>query len=73
MRAAIIGAGPAGLFAEIVLAALRVAALPAAEARTRLSRRTTGRRPAALSDDLEWILAASGRAPADDSRLPLIG
>ena len=38
-----------------------------------LARRTTGSRPAALSDDLEWILAASGRAPADDSRLPLIG
>jgi len=38
-----------------------------------LARRTTGRRPAALSDDLEWILAASGRAPASDSRLPLIG
>jgi Mycothiol maleylpyruvate isomerase N-terminal domain len=38
-----------------------------------LTRRTTGRRPAALSDDLEWVLAASGRAPADDSRLPLIG
>jgi uncharacterized protein (TIGR03083 family) len=38
-----------------------------------LARRTTGRRPAALSDDLDWILAASGRAPADDSRLPLIG
>jgi uncharacterized protein (TIGR03083 family) len=38
-----------------------------------LARRTTGRRPAALSDDLDWVLAASGRAPADDSRLPLIG
>ena len=38
-----------------------------------LTRRTTGGRPAALSDDLEWVLAASGRAPADDSRLPLIG
>ena len=38
-----------------------------------LTRRTTGRRPAALSDDLEWVLAASGRAPAEDSRLPLIG
>src|SRR5579863_5798599 len=38
-----------------------------------LTRRTTGRRPAALADDLDWILAASGRAPADDSRLPLIG
>jgi uncharacterized protein (TIGR03083 family) len=38
-----------------------------------LARRTTGRRPAALPDDLDWILAASGRAPADDNRLPLIG
>ena len=38
-----------------------------------LARRTTGRRPAALSDDLNWILAASGRAPSDDNRLPLIG
>jgi len=38
-----------------------------------LARRTTGSRPAGLSDDLEWILAASGRAPADDNRLPLIG
>jgi hypothetical protein len=38
-----------------------------------LARRTTGRRPAALSDDLDWILAASGRAPTDDNRLPLIG
>ncbi len=38
-----------------------------------LARRTTGRRPAALSDDLDWILAASGRGPSDDNRLPLIG
>ena len=38
-----------------------------------LARRTTGRRPAALADDLDWILAASGRAPSDDNRLPLIG
>jgi Mycothiol maleylpyruvate isomerase N-terminal domain len=38
-----------------------------------LARRTTGQRPAGLSDDLDWILAASGRAPADDNRLPLIG
>jgi hypothetical protein len=37
-----------------------------------LARRTTGSRPAGLSDDLEWILAASGRTPADDNRLPLI-
>jgi uncharacterized protein (TIGR03083 family) len=38
-----------------------------------LARRTTGRRPAALAGDLDWILAASGRAPSDDNRLPLIG
>ena len=38
-----------------------------------LARRTTGGRPAPLSDDLEWILAASGRAPAEDNRLPLNG
>jgi uncharacterized protein (TIGR03083 family) len=38
-----------------------------------LARRTTGRRPAALTDDLDWVLAASGRAPSDDNRLPLIG
>ncbi|MGH3255572.1 MAG: maleylpyruvate isomerase family mycothiol-dependent enzyme [Streptosporangiaceae bacterium] len=38
-----------------------------------LARRTTGRRPAGLSDDLDWILAASGRAESSDNRLPLIG
>ena len=38
-----------------------------------LARRTTGRRPAELSDDMDWILAASGRAPSSDNRLPLIG
>jgi hypothetical protein len=38
-----------------------------------LARRTTGRRPAGLSDDLDWILAASGRAASGDNRLPLIG
>lgn len=38
-----------------------------------LTRRTVGRRPADLSDDLDWILAASGREPFDDNRLPLIG
>ena len=38
-----------------------------------LARQTTGRRPAGLSDDRDWILAASGRAPSDDNRLPLIG
>jgi hypothetical protein len=32
-----------------------------------------GRRPPDLSDDLDWILAASGREPFDDNRLPLIG
>jgi uncharacterized protein (TIGR03083 family) len=39
-----------------------------------LARRTVGRRPAELSDDLDWILVASGRsATFDDNRLPLIG
>ncbi len=38
-----------------------------------LARRTLGRRPDALADDLEWVLAASGRAAFGDTRLPLIG
>jgi hypothetical protein len=38
-----------------------------------LARRTVGERPASLSDNLEWVLAASGRAASDDNRLPLIG
>ena len=38
-----------------------------------LARRTTGRRPAELSDDMDWILAASGRAESGDNRLPRIG
>jgi hypothetical protein len=38
-----------------------------------LARRTVGRRPPELSDDLDWILAASGRAPYTDTRLPIIG
>jgi Mycothiol maleylpyruvate isomerase N-terminal domain len=38
-----------------------------------LARRTTGTRPAELADDLDWILAASGRASSTDVRLPLIG
>jgi hypothetical protein len=38
-----------------------------------LARRTVGRRPADLSDDLAWVLAASGRATHPDNRLPLIG
>jgi hypothetical protein len=38
-----------------------------------LARRTTGRRPAELSDGMDWILAASGRAESSDNRLPLIG
>jgi hypothetical protein len=32
-----------------------------------------GSRPADLSDDLAWIMAASGRADHGDNRLPLIG
>src|SRR5215831_14903982 len=38
-----------------------------------LARRTLGRRPADLYDDLAWVLAASGRAEHLDNRLPLIG
>jgi hypothetical protein len=38
-----------------------------------LARRTVAGRPADLSNDLAWIRAASGRAPHDDPRLPLIG
>jgi hypothetical protein len=38
-----------------------------------LARRTIPGRPAELSDDLDWILAASGRAEFSDTRLPLIG
>jgi len=38
-----------------------------------LARRTVAGRPPELSDDLEWILAASGRAGSTDNRLPLIG
>jgi Mycothiol maleylpyruvate isomerase N-terminal domain len=38
-----------------------------------LARRTVGRRPVDLSDDLQWIEAASGRASHGDNRLPLIG
>lgn len=38
-----------------------------------LARRTTGRRPGDLADDLTWVIAASGRAEHPDNRLPLIG
>jgi Mycothiol maleylpyruvate isomerase N-terminal domain len=38
-----------------------------------LVRRTAPGRPADLADDLAWVRAASGRAPHDDPRLPLIG
>jgi hypothetical protein len=38
-----------------------------------LARRTVGRRPPELSNNLEWILAASGRSDFEDTRLPLIG
>jgi uncharacterized protein (TIGR03083 family) len=38
-----------------------------------LARRTVGRRPPELSNNLEWILAASGRSEFEDTRLPLIG
>jgi hypothetical protein len=35
--------------------------------------RTTGRRPAGQSDDMDWILAAPGRAASGGNRLPPIG
>ncbi len=38
-----------------------------------LERRTVGQRPPELSNNLEWILAASGRSAFEDNRLPLIG
>jgi hypothetical protein len=38
-----------------------------------LARRTVAGRPSDLSEDLAWVRAASGRAPHDDPRLPLIG
>jgi hypothetical protein len=38
-----------------------------------LARQTVPGRPPELSDDLEWILAASGRTGSSDNRLPLIG
>jgi hypothetical protein len=38
-----------------------------------LARRTIGNRPADLTDDLAWVMAASGRAEHADNRLPLIG
>lgn len=38
-----------------------------------LARRTVAGRPADLFDDLDWVLAASGRAESGDNRLPLIG
>lgn len=38
-----------------------------------LARRTVPGRPQELTNDLDWILAASGRAESGDTRLPLIG
>jgi hypothetical protein len=38
-----------------------------------LARRTVAGRPVSLSDDWEWIRAASGRSEHSDPRLPLIG
>ena len=38
-----------------------------------LARRTIPGRPQEFSADLDWILAASGRAESGDNRLPLIG
>ena len=54
-------------------------AAPAAITRTAavlddlLARRTVPGRPTDLGDDLAWILAASGRTPHPDPRLPLLG
>jgi hypothetical protein len=48
-------------------------ALTAAVLDDLLARRTLGRRPDDLYDDLAWVLAASGRAEHPDNRLPLIG
>ena len=39
---------------------------------TLLMRSRVGERPSDLADDMEWIRAACGRTPHDDSRLPLI-
>ena len=38
-----------------------------------LARRTLGRRPADLADDLTWVVAASGRAKHPDNGWPLLG
>jgi hypothetical protein len=38
-----------------------------------LARRAVAGRPRELPDDMDWILAASGRAESGDARLPLIG
>jgi uncharacterized protein (TIGR03083 family) len=38
-----------------------------------LARRTVAGRPTDLGDDMDWVRAASGRAPHPDPRLPLIG
>jgi hypothetical protein len=38
-----------------------------------VARRTVPGRPTDLADDTAWVRAASGRAPHDDPRLPLIG
>jgi hypothetical protein len=38
-----------------------------------IARRYVPGRPADLADDMAWVRAASGRAPHDDPRLPLIG
>ncbi|MGZ6859306.1 MAG: maleylpyruvate isomerase N-terminal domain-containing protein [Blastococcus sp.] len=37
-----------------------------------LARRTVAGRPAGMTDDLDWVRAASGRMPHTDPRLPLI-
>ena len=61
-----------GLIVRLI-AVTAIIAIPAAILDDLLARRTTGRRPADLPDDMDWILVASGRAESSDNRLPLIG
>ncbi|SRR6266571_532385 len=56
-----------------IIAAPEGIALTAAILDDLLARRTIAGRPAEFADNLDWILAASGRAESADNRLPLIG
>jgi hypothetical protein len=55
------------------IASREAIALTAAILDDLLARRTVAGRPAELAEDLDWVLAASGRAESADNRLPLIG